>query len=422
MNKHSNELINRRKAGRTERSSHAEELARKGISDNHPFSVEYALGLFFVLLLGFFGSQKLIHTISNPNSSINIYAFNEAVCDNGFRLPFLSCEQQNSSTELVTSVTPDQKVLQGKTTDLVTGMNKGPNALSLRKQFSYSPDLKSALKKLKWNDGDEQDAMRFLSIIKSLNASRYSESYFVSSIMSGLIDPVMQKFPDIVAASYCLYCGQFFNDTLKPYFEEGTLNNEVINQLASGHPRFLQALYHSGNIKLDNMGEIARLQAEILSSGDSEAAKLIGSILLKENNLELLHHWVSKGWNGGYAITEYSTLLKLPRQITIDAWQRAITRGVDNAVLTRYLVSTGYRPALRWLIWYHGSNLSYFQGHQHKMERDRYNDFLVERYLDFPKQSHNDLAGFYSKNWKNITWDASKQQWVVAKRQRITTK
>lgn len=409
MNKRSNDLIKRGKAGRTAQSSYAGIVGR---ADNHPFSVGYGLGLFFVLLLGFFGSQKLIITVLNPHSSINIYA----VCDSGFRLPFLNCEkQQNTSIEPVTIL--DSSLEQSKTTGLVVGMNKGPNALSLRKQFSYLPNLKLALQKLNWNDGDEQDAMRFLSIIKSLNASRYNESYFVSSTMKGLIDPVMRKFPDVVAASHCLYCGQFFSDILKPYFAEGTDNNATINQLASGHPHFLQALYHSGNIKLDDMGEIAQLQAELLSSGDSETAKIIGSILLKEKNVDLLHHWVSKGWNGGYAITEYNTLLQLPRQITIDAWQRTVTRGVDNAVLTRYLISTGYRPALRWLIWYHGSNLSYFQGQQHKMERDRYNDFLVERYLDFPKQSHSDLAGFYSKNWKDIVWNANKQQWVLEKRE-----
>ena len=400
----SNDFIKRQKTGRTEAIG---SIDRKR---DHTFSIEYIFALFFVLMVGFFGSQKLINTALNPNSSINIHGFSEAICENGFRLPFLKCAKEELAPAVVETklilASSQESLLQNEKVGLIQGMDQGPNALSLSKQFAYQPSLKSALKKLKWNDGDEQDAARFLSVIKTLNSGRYNESYFVSSAMTGLIDPVMRKYPDIVAASHCLYCGSFFSDVLKPYFAEGTENNKEINQLALGHPRFLQALYQAGNIKLNNLNEIAELQAELLTSGDVDTVRFIGNILLKQSNLALLNQWTSKGMNGGYAISEYSKLLRLPEPLIIGAWQQGVKRGEDNAVLTRYLISTGYRPALRWLIWYHGSNLTYFQTHQHKMEKDRYNDFLVERYLDFPKESQSDLAGFYSKNWKNIVWDA----------------
>lgn len=134
MDNPSNSVIKRRRTGRTE---------IVGIVDkkvNHPYSVEYIFGLFFVLLVGFFGSQKLIHTVLSPNSSINIYMLNGSICENGFRLPFFNCDKQEVVQNLepiveVAQVTFPQKIEQSDS--LIVGMNKGPNALSLSKQFAY---------------------------------------------------------------------------------------------------------------------------------------------------------------------------------------------------------------------------------------------------------------------------------------------
>ncbi len=386
-----------------------------------PFSAELLIGLCFVLALGFFGTQKLIHTLFNPSSAYNFYSINESACENGFRVPFLACKKPElAKPENLDTVQQVPKKVEDSTdtldqTSLIIGMNASTGAPDLRTQFAYLPNLSSALSKLSWNNGDEQDAVRLLTIMSTLQYGRQRESHLVQSSSTKILGPVWNKYPEIVAASSCLYCGMFYNNVLKPYMTEGTENTEHLNTLALGHPRFLQAIYASGQLNIDEFTKIGFLQAELLHPGDYKTAKFIGDLLLKHSKIDLLHTWSSRGGNSSYAISEYQSLIQLPQALIIDSWQAGVARGSDNSVLTRYLISTGYRPALRWLLWLHAGNLSYLQDRQYKLQRDRYNDFLVDEYLDFPKESHDDLTGFYSKNWQNITWRAEQKKWVYIK-------
>ena len=382
-----------------------------------PFHLEFFLGAFFLFVVGFLGAQKIIHVVSNPTSAVNIYAINDSACSGGVRLPFIECPKPESlqtleSLEEMKKEKEEEAAIELEKTKLfinkypmIQNMDENDEAIPLRKQFAYLPNLASALNKLKWNDGSEEDAVRLLTVASTLEYGRQREAHLEHSAMARLFDPVWNSYPDLVAASHCLYCGQFFSNVLKPFMTEGTENKEYLDTLASAHPRFLNAIYQSGQIEIDKINDIAKLQAELSSSGDAGTAKFIGEILFKEKNLDLLHHWSSKGWNGSYAISDYNKLIQLPQNIIIDAWQRGVSRGADNAVLTRYLISTGYRPALRWLLWFHSGNLSYFKKQQHQHAKDRYNEFLTQEYIEFPKESYRDLTGFYSKNWKYIHWD-----------------
>ena len=367
---------------------------------NHPYTAEYLVGLLFVFLMGFIGVQKA--------SQVDLSLLNDTLCKSSLALPYVSCET-NKNDELAWSDKPNKPA---KTIQLIKGMNQSADAPSLRTQFAYFPDLSSSLEKLKWNGGDEQDAARFLSVITALENGRSTESGIASSL-SSILDVVWNKYPDIVATSHCLNCNRFYQHILEPYFKAGSKNNERIKQIALGHPRFLQAIYQSGQLKLTDVKSIARLQAELLSSEDAKTARFIGKILREDNDLESLHHWSSKGWNGSFALSEYQFLLTLPENIIVDAWERGVLTGSDNAVLTRYLVSTGYRPALRWLLWVHAGNLSYFQNTTYQAEKDRYNDLILSLYIDFPAGSKDDLTGFYSKHWQDIVWDKAKQKWVL---------
>jgi len=364
---------------------------------HHPYSAEFLVGLFFVFLLGFIGVQKV--------SQIDLIPLQQSLCKVGLQLPYLSCKAKNTSLS---------EVSVGSTSQLIKGMNQASEAPSLRTQFAHYPNLSSALEQLKWNGGNEQDAARFLSVITALENGRQSESG-ISSALSSILDAVWNKYPDVVATSHCLNCNRFYQHVLAPYFKSGTTNDKRINQIASGHPRFLQAIYQSGQLSLKDVKSIARLQAELLSSEDADTAKFIGKILREDNDLELLHHWSSKGWNGSFALSDYQLLLTLPENIIVDAWERGVLAGADNAVLTRYLVSTGYRPALRWLLWVHAGNLSYFQNTTYQAEKDRYNDLILGLYIDFPAESKDDLTGFYSKHWNDIVWNQAKQKWMLKK-------
>ena len=379
---------------------------------NHPYRAEFFISLLFVFLLGFLGSQKL--------AQVDLEPMNQSLCQLGISLPFAECEIKvlvdTSGSLNDASKSNIKKLSQHKS--LVVGMDQAVDAPSLRTQFSHLPNLQTLLEKLKWNNGGEQDAARFLSVITALENGRLNEPGMPSTA-SSVLDAVWNKYPDLVATSHCLNCSRFYQHILGPFFKAGSKNKARIKQIALGHPRFLQVTYQSGQIELAGLKKVARLQAELLASEDADTARFIGDILLKgaaqgnADDLSLLHHWSSKGWNGSYAVSDYHKMLQLPKNILADAWQRGVLAGADNAELTRYLVSTGYRPALRWLLWSHASDLSYFKNRSYQDQIDRYNNLIMSLYVDFPVESKDDLTGFYSKNWKNINWDISRKKWVL---------
>ena len=372
---------------------------------NHPFSIEFYIGLIFVFVLGFMGVQKVSH--------IALESLKDPLCQNGFSLPYLNCEE-GEALSLREEATLDNRQAATKAKKMIVGMSQTQDAPTLRTQLSRAKDLNSALKILKWNEGDEQDAVRFLSIITAIENGRMSSSGMPST-MTSVLDDIWNKYPDILASSHCLNCSHFYKNILQPYFNEGTRNKDRITQIARGHPRFLQAIYQSGQISAIDLKSIAKLHAELLTSEDAKTAKFIGKILHEQDDLELLHHWSSKGWNGSYAISDYSQLLQLPKNIIVDAWERGVVKGADNAEITRYLVSTGYRPALRWLLWVHAGDLRYFQDTPYQAEKDRYNKLILSLHTDFSLESKYDLTGFYSKHWKSIIWDQSTKKWIYQK-------
>ena len=91
----------------------------------------------------------------------------------------------------------------------------------------------------------------------------------------------------------------------------------------------------------------------------------------------------------------------------------SVAGGYDSPRLTRHLIKTGYRPALRWLIWLAAGNVDYLKTYHYKHnEKQRYDDFLKER-LDIPQTGFSDLAGFYSENWQKLKWDEGLIRWKL---------
>ncbi len=128
-------------------------------------------------------------------------------------------------------------------------MDQSMDAPSLRAQFSSLPDLQTLLEKLKWNNGEEQDVARFLSVITALENGRMNEPGMPSTASSTL-DAVWNKYPDLVATSHCLNCSRFYQHILGPFFKAGSKNKVRLKQIELGHPRFLQANYQSGQLGL----------------------------------------------------------------------------------------------------------------------------------------------------------------------------
>ena len=61
--------------------------------------VEYVLALLILFVAGFLGSQKMINSLQNEDSAINIHKLSSASCRGGFRLPGIHC--QSSEPKLI---------------------------------------------------------------------------------------------------------------------------------------------------------------------------------------------------------------------------------------------------------------------------------------------------------------------------------
>jgi len=378
-------------------------------------------------LIGFIGSQKVMPILSDPSSSYSFSSLSEFACDSGLRFQFLKCDDHFFKLEEINPSVSSEIFSENQENKLSTNtfnendllikdMLTDDNSPNLREQFAHLPNLQAALEKLQWNNGSEQDAVRFLTLISTLSYGRQREAHLVTSAHATLLKPLWKDYPELVAASHCLYCGSFFNYVIKPFIQEGSTHTAFLHAVALGHPRYLKVVSDSNQLPLNDVTDIVKLQAEISSSGDAATAKFIGDILIRENEIDLLNHWASKGWNGSYAINNHNNLEQLPRNLIINAWQRGIARASDNALITRHLVGTGYRPALRWLLWSHAGDLAYFKNRQHQQHKNAYNNHIIKDYFAFPQESYKDLASFYSNHWRDIHWDKNSSKWIYKMR------
>lgn len=405
---------------------------------------EYLIALLFIFLAGFLGSQKILHSLTSNGPGTGLDRIIQSACNKGIRIPGLACQaEEDNALALLEPIQQDSSQDSNGITSQLTSESQSTSAtnlessspeledssidiqlvspveayrhLPLRSQFAHLPDLKSAINQLNWNDGDGQEAARLLSIVRTLTLGRQREAYKnqqAAAAITRLLEPVWQRYPGLVAASHCLYCGSFFSDVLIPFLKEGSSEEEWLLRLAGGHSRLARALYDAGQIEIADLDRIASLQAALTTAGDRETARFIGNVLRKNGEFELLENWSTRGLNGHYAFQGEHNLDDLPRQLIINTWEAAVRRGSDNARLTRFLIASGYRPALRWAIWLMDGTAEYLRSYSFKYEQDRYRSFL-RTHLDFPANSFSDLGGFYSQYWSLIRWDEAARQWVV---------
>ena len=112
--------------------------------------------------------------------------------------------------------------------------------------------------------------------------------------------------------------------------------------------------------------------------------------------------------NAGAWVTGNSELSLIPRDIVEQAWIQSISRGDDHPQVLRYLIQTGYRPALRWLIWQLSGDYEYFRLRPKQIEEKR---ALLSSSTDFGGFEGGDLAEYYSNNWQEVVWNKQSSRW-----------
>lgn len=340
-----------------------------------------ALLLFF---LGYVVAQKVLATDSGQAAVFkSIRSGAMVICRQGIRVPGLDC-------------------LKGGTRAV-----PAPKRTPLAVQFAQLPNLESAVDKLSWSGGSEVEATRLLTTLYAIQYSRSNELY-ASGVYEGsarFLNQIWEAYPDLVVGSACYYCGHQ-SRYLKSQLLTQMPMPEVLHQMYKLNPSLLGVAKDKNLLTSGILHELALIHADLSAAGDSSSATAVGDILIQHQEYDQLMKWSSKGLNGGRSLSNAS-LDTLPRENVIAAWENGVRIGYDDPNLSQFLVGTGFRPALRWVIWNLSGAYPYLA---HSGNAAKYKGILM-RYTDFPVNENLQLAEYYSDQWRRIKWDGSMGKW-----------
>jgi hypothetical protein len=278
--------------------------------------------------------------------------------------------------------------------------------------FSSQQTLPAALDKLQWQGGDEVDAIRLLTIVLALSKVWEYETYSHKGRIQQLLMPVWQQYPDMVAASTCSYCGGSSEIVLELM---ATKTNDLVlaHRIASGDARYFAVLYKNGIFNEEQAYTMARTHAWLSFAGDTDTGRVISNILINNNDYESLYQVAI---NGQMGVSDSPELIsRIPEKIIQAAWWRQTSDGTDLIELTEYLVSHGYRPALRWLVWITDGATPYLTDYYaYNYRKPKYLNIL-KKYTEIPTKGNTTIGQFYSDNWKKINWNPDTKKWEVKK-------
>jgi hypothetical protein len=284
------------------------------------------------------------------------------------------------------------------------------HSTNARQYLASLPDLATALTKLQWLGGDDAAAVRFLSVMHAVRMGRGSEHARVADVMKPLMQPIWEAYPQITSASVCTFCGAA-STISKQFASEQTLDDKISTRMSRNHVDYFVALTGRVSFTPDEAHQLATTYAQ-LSSGDNRTLVAIANFLAEQHEYAALRIWVTNNMNGGFALDGIPDLSSVPRDVLIAAWERSASAGYDSRKLTEYLMKTGYRPTLRFVVWMQDGAANYLssKNSRYARERGRYAG-LLSKYTNFPELQGRLLGEYYSTNWREIKWDSEHSEW-----------
>jgi hypothetical protein len=285
-----------------------------------------------------------------------------------------------------------------------------PHTTIARQYLASLPDLATALTKLQWLGGDEAAAVRFLSVMHAIRMGRNSDHVRVADVMKPMMRPMWDAYPHITIASVCTFCGEA-SKINKQFVDERTLDPEIATRISRNHVDYFVALADKDSFTPDETQRLAATFAQLVM-GDRPTRVAIANLLAEQHEYAALKMWVANSMNGGFALDDIPDLASVPRDILTTAWERSASAGFDSRILTEYLMKTGYRPTLRYVVWMQDGAANYLssQNSRYGRERGRYAG-LLDKYTNFPEQEGRALGEYYSTNWRDIKWDPDRSMW-----------
>ncbi len=354
-------------------------------SPRRRFLPALAVGI-VMMLAGYITSQLWLSEPGNQQRLVDgIAAMREALCDSGVRFPGDHCQ-------------------------FVSPVVEQPESGSVTEIAARFPDLITAQNYFTWQGGGESEAARYLALMTSLTAGRHhqSGSYQAFDTLAARLQPIWQRYPELVAGAACTFCSRHYRLVANLIASNGdNVGASVINMAID--PVFFRVLLTQGALSEQEIATLLPLHAQLSWAGDADTASTIGQALAVRQQWSDLLQWVRKGLNGGRALGKLP-LAELPRELVIEAWQQGVAKGSASVDLTEFLVASGHRPALRWLIWLEGTDFPYLHEYSYKYAKQRYK-WILQNHTYFPVLSGDELVDFYNKHWKSIRWNPDRKRW-----------
>jgi hypothetical protein len=284
-----------------------------------------------------------------------------------------------------------------------------------RLRFASPPDLTTALAQLEWKGGDAVEVARLMSVIRALELGwhRQGNGWKAKDEILRIVGGLWPEHAQLVAATTTPYGGTL-GDVLRPLMVSSPADADWNEGLAGSHPRFLELFGSEGLVKAERLLTLAKIHAELSSAGDYKSSRFIANMLIEAKSYDELLAWVSKGLNGGLALDDVSDFSELPENIILAAWERGVSIGSESRRLTEHLLLQGHRPALRWLIWRLDGAAKYISSGDYTF-RTYQNEYMMMFRLNVTFRSYQgrSLGQFYSRNWRDIHWNAERKTWQL---------
>jgi len=248
-------------------------------------------------------------------------------------------------------------------------------------------------------------AMVLLHTVMNLERHSNSDKYAAIPKVTEILSKYWRDYPEYVAASRCVDCGNHSN-VIKTLALSTNLKREYVHRLVLGSTRLLSMLDDFPNNEIANLNNHFRARAEL---SYSSYGNLISRHLIRQRDWAGLKAFVYNG-AGAWALNN-SNLRSIPREIIEQAWVESVSGGDDGSLnVTHYLLESGYRPALRWLVWYLAGDYDYFNYKKYRIEDNR---SMLAAMTDFGHLQGPELAEYYSNNWQAIEWDEKSNRWLT---------
>lgn len=281
-----------------------------------------------------------------------------------------------------------------------------------RHYFASQPDVKSIMSKFKWLGGNEVAAVKYLTVLSAIQSGRSKNDLRYREYLKPELQQIWEEHPIIASAFVCKYCGSAYRIPLN-FAKKTKIKEDVATQLGHNNSNYFAALSTSGHFTEEEEIKLAKRYARTMYQSEAHSLQTIAGILIEHNALDELLLMLKISQNSGFAFEKISDLTSVPRHILTAAWDRSASKGQVPQKLTRHLMSTGYRPALRLAIWMEARSVDYFSAdNQHyKIWWGNNSGSLVDEFTSFPYKKGPGLSEFYSANWRDIRWDPRQKKW-----------